>query len=209
MFGKKKAQETAQTQEDKEFEAKYAAKQERRKVEKMIVDADKTVASLIAKAAAAKQKGQAGPYNTYVSLIKVTRAKKKQAETFLAQVDAMETMQSLTKSSQELLGSMGNIMNSLGKLALDKGAVSDSQQSFNKAQRELEKQSMSIESFLSSMEMRIDESDDSGMIMEADSGIDSEIDAFILSSALDGISAPVSSGAPVGDLDEYKKLMNS
>lgn len=204
----KKSEEEAAAKAEAEFQAKYAAKQEKRKVEKIISDVDKTIQTLMTRAADAKAKGYTDMYRSCISFIKVARARKKQAEVFLFQMEAMQEMQSLSKSSAELLGSMSNIMNSLGKLSLDKTAMLNSQKDFSAAQMELDKQTANIEQFLSGMEMRV--SDDESADQFSDSSIEAEIDSLIMGNSI-SIATPTfdSSTNADSDLDSLKKLLES
>ena len=68
---------------DAEFQAKFAAKQERKKVEKTISEIDKSLEGLMAKAAESKSKGYEDVYRQCISMIKVARGRKMQAEKFL------------------------------------------------------------------------------------------------------------------------------
>ncbi len=216
MFGKekklKKAQEEERAREDAEFEAKFAARRERKNVEKIVADMEKTTKSLLVKAAEAKKKGQTTVYRNYVTTIKVARARKQQAENFLAQVDVMQEMQSITNSSKALLSSMGSIMNSLGKLTLDRSAILESQRDFAATQRELDKQGMTIEQFLSGMEMNLPEDESAYADM---SGVDKEIDAEVDSIILGGSASSAGTGtAPAAesgssDNDRFMGLLNS
>lgn len=205
-----KAKEEAQA--NAEFEAKFAAKQERRKVEKLVAEFDKSCQTLLGKAVEAKAKGQGAIYKTYVTAIKVARARKAQAENFLAQIDAMQEMQSITNSSKELLGSMGTIMGSLGKLTMDRSAVIESQKEFAAVQQSLERQGAGIDSYFSTLsDMLPDGQDDSYAMGEADSDIDAEVNAILRGSASSsGSSSGSSAGSSSsGDLDDLKRMLNS
>lgn len=203
---KKQQQEAAEkAKQNAEFEAKLTAKMERKKIEKMIAGTEKTENSLMASAAEAKQKGYAAVYKQQVSMIKVVRARKRQAEMFLYQVNAMEQMRDLAAGSTALLNSMGLIMGSLGKLSVDRTAMLNSQKDFADAQRQLEQQSMNIESFLSSMEMMVPE-EESSFDMYADADIDAEIDNFIKNGAAGGGATSASDDA---DIAKYKSLLGN
>ena len=179
---KKKAEEEAAAKAEAEYQAKFAAKQEKKKVEKTITEIDKSIANFIAKAAEAKQKGYADMYRQCVSFIKTARVRKKQAEMFLFQVDAMQEMQNITKNSSELLKSMNTVMSTLGKLSVDKSVLIKSQKDFMTAQAELNKQTDSIGMALSSMDDFMTDSEDSSVSF-ADEDIDAEINSFMQSSA--------------------------
>ena len=177
---KKKAEEEAAAKAEAEYQAKFAAKQEKKKVEKTVTEIDKSIANFIAKAAEAKQKGYADMYRQCISFIKTARVRKKQAEMFLFQVDAMQEMQNIAKNSSELLNSMNTVMNTLGKLSVDKSVLLKSQKDFMTAQTELNKQTDSIGMALSSMDDFMMGSEDSSVSF-ADEDIDAEINAFMQS----------------------------
>ncbi len=207
---RKLAEEQEAAKADAEFEAKFTAKQEKKKVEKIVGEMDKTINTLVARAAGAKAKGYTDIYKNCLSLIKVARARKKQAETFLFQMEAMQEMQALAKSSQELLGSMGSVMNSLGKLSLDKTVMLNSQKDFLATQRELEKQSMNIETYLSTMESNVDDGAD-GAQEFSDGDIEAEIDKFMVGNSINASSASSSQGGNDGgeDMEYLKKMLQN
>ena len=204
---KKEAEEAARL--EAEYEAKYKTKQERKRVEKLIVDVDKSIETMLARAASAKAEGYTEIFRQCILLIKTARARKKQAKMFLFQMEAMEQMQELSKSSSELLGSMNTIMTSLGKLSLDKSVMMNTQRDFAATQRELDKQSANLDQFLSGMEMHIDDSDmDTNQF--SDEAIEEEIDAYMMGKQIS--SAPVkSSTVSTGnsELDDIAKQLNS
>lgn len=204
-----KEEEAAKAKQEAEFDARFKAKQERKKVEKIIADMEKQGNELLAKAAEAKQKGQATAYRNYVSGIKLVRARKAQAENFLSQVDVMQSMQSITSSSKELLSSMGNIMNSLGKLTLDRSAMAESQREFAKTQQDLDKQGGTIESFLSGMEMVLPEEESSLDSAGVDQNIDAEIDSFLLNKSVNSLGAAPSQnpGSVQADIEQLKQVL--
>lgn len=211
-----KAEAAAAAKEDAVREAIYNAKCERKKIEKTVVAMDKTVGDLMAKAADAKVKGYTDIYNNCISMIKVARARKKQSEMFIFQIDAMMTMRDLAQNSTSLLESMGTVMNSLGALSLDKGSMMNSQRDFMKIQSELDRQTATIESFLSGMEMNLP---DSGLNVDdfSNATIEAEIDALINGSSAvgGGMSSFASSGSgssgtgDTADLDYMKRLLKS
>lgn len=223
MFNKEKRQQKAAAEaeakrladENAEFEAKYAAKQEKKKVEKVVSEMDKICQNLMQKAAEARMKGQGTVYKTYVQQIKIARARKNQAENFLAQVEAMEGMRSIANSSKELLDSMGVIMNSIGKLTLDRAAMAESQKDFMKVQQGLEKQSATIDQYLSGAEMMLPDDEMSSLAMaEVDSDIDAEIAAFMTNNTLNAVgsatySQPSAAAGVSDDIDNLKKMLNS
>ncbi len=204
----KKAEEEARQKADAEFEAKFAAKQERKKVEKIIAEMEKSAQNLVAKAAEAKMKGQGTIYRNYVSALKIARARKTQAETFLAQMDAMQEMQSITNSSKELLGSMGKIMSSLGKLTLDRNAMIESQRDFARVQQDLDRQGATIESYLSGTETMLpDDTEGSISDVSVDSEIDNEINAYIAGNAMG--RNPAGASGSSSEVEAYKNLLNN
>lgn len=204
---KKKQREEAEAaaRADAEFQASFTAKQERKKVEKMIAEIDKTLGEMMKNAAQAKAKGYTTSYQQYVQFIKVGRARKKQAEMFLFQMDAMQQMQSISKSSSSLLGSMNTIMTSLGKLSLDKSVMMETQRNFASTQQNLDKQSASIEQFLSGMEMSMPEDDDLDTAQYTDSSIDQEIDSLMMTGAIENATATADNGS----LDYLKQMLNN
>lgn len=208
---KQKAAEAAEAaRAEAEYAAKYAAKQERKKVEKMVGEFDRSIVSLMQKAAAAKTKGYSEIYRQCLSFIKIAKARKKQAEVFLFQIDAMQEMQSLSKSSSEMLTSMGTIMESLGKLSVDKSVMSDTQSAFRKAQQGLERQSMEIDRFLDGMEMSF--SDEEGT--QSDAEIEAEIGRYMSERGIDSSTAvpgslPTGAGETGDDMEYFKKLLQS
>lgn len=192
LFGKnkqtkeEKARAAEEAQREQEFQAKYTAKMKKKEVEKLIAEINKTEQNLIQRAAAAKQKGYGQIYTQCVTFIKVTRARKAQAEQFLFQMECMQDMQALSKNTAGLLGAMQEIAGSLGKLSLDKNVMMETQRNFAKTQSELDKQGMMFDQFLGSMEMALpDEVSDGGA---ADPMIDAEIDAFMLNGSLGSFS---------------------
>jgi hypothetical protein len=198
----KKELEAQQAKEQLEWDAKFAAKQKKKEIQKLIAEIEKKEKEIIANAAAAKTKGYNDVYRVQLSALKVARARKVQAEKFLFQIDTMEQMKSLSDSSQKLLGAMGDIMNTLGKLALDKDEMRQSQLDFANAQRNLDKQSQSSEQFFSQMEMNLPDEDDD---MMADVGygnedLESEINSFILGENTGG------SGMSEAENDEIAQL---
>ena len=198
----RKELEAQQAKEQLEWDAKFAAKQKKKEIQKLIAEIGKKEKEIIANAAAAKTKGYNDVYRVQLSALKVARARKVQAEKFLFQIDTMEQMKSLSDSSQNLLGAMGDIMNTLGKLALDKDEMRQSQLDFANAQRNLDKQSQSIEQFFSQMEMNLPDEDDD---MMADVGygnedLESEINSFILGESTGG------SGMSEAENDEIAQL---
>lgn len=202
------AEENAQY--EREFEAKQKVKEEKAKVERLIKDIDKSLESMMQKAANAKQEGFEEVYRQCVLFIKTAKARKKQAKMFLFQMEAMEEMRAISKSSNELLGSINNIMNSLGKLSIDKSVMMNAQKDFSSTQRELNRQSATLDQFLSGMEMNIDDTDVSGDQF-SDSAIENEISAFMQGGSV-GVSsqssAPTSSSKP-NDLDDIKKMLST
>lgn len=209
-----KEREAEEAKANAEFEARMTAKQEKKNVERKIAEMDKTISNMLSRAADAKAKRYDDIYRQCISMIKIARTRKRQAEMFLFQIEAMQEMQTLAKSSSELLGSMGNVMNSLGKLSLDKTAMMSSQKDFAKVQQELDRQTMSLESFLSGMETQL--SDDTFDIESdiSDSSIEAEIDKLLddrggLSDLGSGAAERRSSGKTDETLDGLKQLLNS
>lgn len=216
MFGKsreekrlQKEREAEEAKANAEFDAKLTAKQERKKVEKTVAEMDKSVSTLMERAAGAKVKGYTDMYRMCISMIKVARARKRQAEMFLFQMDAMQEMQKLANDSQALLGSMSAVMNSLGKLSLDKTVMLNSQRDFASVQRELERQTMNIDSFLGGMEMQLpDDGFDTTDL--SDSSIEAEIDEFINGGTVNiDAASPSSTGNTDADMERIKQLLNS
>ena len=201
----RKALEAQEAREQLEWDAKFAAKQEKKKIEKLIVDISKAEKDIIANAAQAKLKGYGDVYRMQLSALKLARARKTQAEKFLFQMDTMEKMKALSKSSTALLGSMNTIMSSLGKLSLDKDEMKRSQQNFATAQRNLGQQEQTIEQFFSQMEMHLPDEDDS--IMEdasyGNEALEKEIMAFMSGSAP---SNNVQGGNKAQENDEFAEL---
>ncbi len=214
LFGKKKDNKPTADEEnarlDAEFEAKFKAKQERKKIEKTINEIDASEQKLIAKAADAKTKGYRDVYGQCVTMIKVTRARKRQAEKFLFQMDAMQEMQSLSKGSMDLLNSIRTIADSLGKLSLDKSALMAAQKDFASVERELEKQSASLDIATDGFDSIMSTTDaDFGDF--ADSSIDAEIESFIMGNSMKSGNGSFSSlGSSSGssndaELEDLKK----
>jgi predicted nucleic acid-binding Zn-ribbon protein len=215
---KKQMEEAAeQARQDALYEAKIAAKNERKKVEKTIAEIDKSLSGLMTKAADAKAKGYNDVYRQCVTMIKVAKGRKMQAEKFLFQMDAMQEIQNIADSSSSLLASMGNIMNTLGKVSLDKNVMQDAQKNFMQAQRELDMQSNNIERFMGAMEMQLPE-DEMAQVGFSDDDIDAEIDAMLLGNAINNATvtpgAAPATAAPGGanidnEMDYLKKLSMS
>ena len=201
---KQRALEAAEAAKaEAEYNAKYAAKQERKKVEKMVAEFDKSISSLMDKAANAKVKGYEEIYRQCLMFIKIAKGRKKQAETFLFQMDAMQEMASISKSSTQMLSSMNNIMESLGKISLDKSVMHETQVSFRKAEQGLNKQSMAIDQFLGGMEMSFS---DEGM--ESDADIENEIGNYISEKKIDNASVDAGSSQS-DDMSYYQQLLQS
>lgn len=188
----RKELEAQQAREQAEWDAKFAAKQEKKKISRLIDEINKTEKDIMENAAVAKSKGYADIYRQQLSALKIARARKVQAEKFLFQIDSMEKMKSIADSSSDLLSSMGNIMNTLGKLSIDKDKMKKTQQDFMQTQMNLNKQSMSIDQFFGQMEMMIPDDDelieDDGGLLEAN--LEDEIQA-ILNSKVDGVSGDI------------------
>jgi hypothetical protein len=203
----RKELEAQQAREQAEWDAKYAAKQQKKEIQKLIVEIEKSEKDIIANAAAAKTKGYNDVYRVQLSALKVARARKTQAEKFLFQIDTMEKMKSLSDSSSKLLGSMGEIMNTLGALSLNKDEMKKSQMDFNNAQKNLDQQSRSIEMFFNQMEMSLPEEDDEMMsdVGYANEDLEKEINSFILGESGVGAGSP---GANVSQSanDEMEQL---
>jgi hypothetical protein len=202
----KRQQEEEEARANAEYEAKYAAKTERKKAEKIIVEIDKSLQGLMSKAAAAKSKGYEDVYRQCLGMIKIAKGRKAQAEKFLFQMDAMQEIQNISKSSTELLGSMSTIMGSLGKLSLDRSVLLNTQKTFGQAQRELDVQSNTIEGFIEGMTMNMPEDDilSGGM---SDSDIEADIDAMILGGQIS--SAKVSAQGGSDDMADLRKLLET
>ena len=201
---KQRALEAAEAAKaEAEYNAKYAAKQERKKVEKMVAELDKSISTLMEKAASAKVKGYEEIYRQCLMFIKIAKGRKKQAETFLFQMDAMQEMASISKSSTEMLGSMNNIMESLGKISLDRSVISNTQASFRKAEQGLSKQSMAIDQFLGGMEMSF-----SDECMENDDDIENEIGNYISEKKIDSASVDATSAQSI-NTSYYENLLKS
>ena len=201
----KRLEAEAAAKEEAEFEAKMVAKQEKKKVGKTIEEVDKAMKALMEKAAAAKSKGYEDIYRQCLSLIKVTKARKMQAEKFLFQVEAMETMQSISKGSEGLLQSMNSIMGTLGKLSVDKSVMINTQKNFGETQRKLEMESNNLEQFLSGMEMHFD---DGSSDQFSDSSIEDEVNQFMMGNEIDDSKVSVSSSGADSELEAMKKMLN-
>lgn len=177
---KKKEEELSRMKADAEFNAKYTAKQERKNVEKVIAEIDNSIKVFYDRAIEAKNKGYNDMYKKCLSFIKIAKMRKKQADMFLFEMDAMQQMQSISKNSKELFSSMKNVMGTLGKLSIDKAVISSMNTDFQKTQAELDKQSSNIEMALSGMEMQITDNFDDDEISEDD--IDREISGMMTKS---------------------------
>lgn len=207
----RKELEEKERREQLEWDSKFAAKQEKKKIEKLIMEISKSEKEIIAQAAQAKTKGYGDVYKVQLSALKVARARKVQAEKFLFQIDTMEKMKSLSDSSSQLLGSMNSIMSSLGKLSLDKDEMKRSQQNFAQAQRNLGQQAQSIDMFFSQMEMQLPDDDDMMMddVSYGNEDLEREINSYIMG------EAPASSGmggsannAVNDELAQLQQLLN-
>lgn len=174
---KKKEEELSKMKADAEFNAKYTAKQERKNVEKVIVEIDNSIKVFYDKAIEAKNKGYNDMYKKCISFIKIAKMRKKQADMFLFEMDAMQQMQSISKNSKELFTSMKSVMGTLGKLSIDKAVISNMNTDFRKTQAELDKQSSNIEMALSGMEMQITDNFDDDEI--SDDEIEMEISGMM------------------------------
>lgn len=207
----KRLEAEANAKADAEFQAKYTAKQERKKVEKMVASIDGSISALISKAAAAKAKGYTQVYQQCISFIKVARARKMQAETFLFQMDAMQEMKALSENSKDLLNSMSNIMGTLGKLSLDPTVMMQTQKDLNKTQMELDKQGASIDTFLDGMQMIMPEDANLDTAQFDDNDIAAEIDAFTINNALNNIDlgSGTSSESSAANNELFAQVLNS
>jgi hypothetical protein len=206
----KRLEEEARAKADAEYYAKREAEQQKRKIEKMIAETDKSIEELKAQAASAKANGYAPVYKQCVSFIKVAKTRRAQAEMFLAQINAMQQMKKLADNSKALLGSMNSVMNSLGKLSMDPEVMRGIQRDFDTAQMELDKQSDKIDVFLDGIDTSmVDDSEiDSELFSDAD--IDSEIDALLANSALSNAGAPGKSDSAQDDTTAYlNKMLNA
>jgi hypothetical protein len=184
-----------------EWEAKYAAKTEKKKVQKLIAEIEQKEQALIKNAAEAKSKGYMDVYRTQISFIKVARTRKMQAEKFLFQVDAMETMKSISDSSTGLLNSMSAIASTLGSLTIDKAAMMETQKNFIKTQEQLSRQNDMLEESSSSMEMTMDEVDVSDLESgygDLDKLIENDIESFIQNS-----------NAGNADISSYEQMLSN
>ena len=200
-----KAQAAEAAKAEAEFQAKFAAKQEKKKVEKTIAEVDKSLQVLMQKAADSKAKGYGDVYRQCVGMIKIAKGRKMQAEKFLFQMEAMQEIQNISKSSAGLLDSMSTIMNSLGKLSIDPAAMQNTQRSFLKAQSELDKQSATIDGFVEGMTMSMPDDDELGNNF-SDADIDAEIDSMILSGQISNATVAPSAKSDSNDLSDLKKL---
>lgn len=204
----KKQQEAEEAKANAEFEAKYAAKQEKKKVEKTIAEIDKSLQILMTKAAESKAKGYMDVYRQCVGMIKIARGRKMQAEKFLFQMDAMQEIQNISKSSTELLGSINTIMASLGRLSLDRTVVQDTQRRFIQAQGELDKQSNTIEGFIEGMTMNMPDDSDAGATF-SDADIDAEIDSFMVGHQINTATVTPPTKSENDEIAELRKLLQT
>ena len=182
---KRKEQEAAaNAKQEAEWKAKYTAKTKKKEVMKLIEEINQKEQALIKGAAEAKAKGFMDVYRNQISFIKVARARKMQAEKFLFQVDAMETMKSIADSSSGLLDAMGAIAGTLGALTIDKNAMLEVQKNFSKTQEQLDRQNMLLDEFTSGMEMSMDEVDVSDLDSTGlkDQDIANDIDLYLSAS---------------------------
>ncbi|MBO5850916.1 MAG: hypothetical protein J6R29_01120 [Clostridia bacterium] len=207
----RKAKQAQDRYEQLEDDAKYAAKLEKKKIEKLIIEISKTEKEIIAQAAQAKARGYGDVYKTQLSALKLARARKTQAEKFLFQIDTMEKMKTLSQSSSDLLGSMNTIMSSLGKLSLDKNEMKKSQQNFASAQKNLGQQAQTIDQFFSKMEMHLPDDEDS--IMEdvgyGNEALENEINAYMSGGVASASNVGASQGSAVDkELAELQQLLN-
>ena len=194
---KKSKEEKQKAAENAKFEAevnaKIAASTEKKKIEKMVAETEKAIAELTNQAAAAKAKGYEPVYRQCVNFIKVAKARRAQAEMFLAQINMMQQMKKLADNSKTLLGSMNNVMSSLGKLSMDPEVMRNIQKDFTSAQVALDAQNDKLDAFYDGMEMVMPEDTDLDVEQFSDADIDAEIDSLLANNALN--NAGVSSGA--------------
>lgn len=210
---KKSKEEKAKLAEKAKFEAeinaKVAANTERKKVEKMIGEIDKSISDLMAQAADAKRKGYAPVYKQCLSFIKVAKARKAQAEMFLAQISAMQQMKKLADNSKSLLGSMNSIMSSLGKISMDPEVMRGIQKDFMTAQADLDRQSGKIDTFLDGMEMMIPEDMDLDTEQYQDDEIEAEIDSLLATGALHNLGTGSHTASADDTMDYLNRILNS
>ena len=214
FMSKAKKEEQARAAEDAkreaEFNAKYAAKTERKNVEKIVTEMDQSLVALKQKAAEAKSKGYEDVYRQQVYAIKIAMGRKAQAEKFLFQMDTMQMMQKISGSSERLLDSMNNIMSTLGKLSLDPTAMRDAQRNFAETQKKLESQSAAIERGLDGTVMTMPSDEELGADV-SDAAIDAEIEAMILNGQISTAAAPAGTAANNSDsavLNELRAMAN-
>ena len=188
LFTTKKEREEKQRKEqealenakfENEVNAKMTAGTEKKKIIKLIAELEQKEKTLIKSAADAKSKGYGDVYRTHVSFIKTVRAQKMKADKFLYQVEAMQTMKSISDSSSALLDSMGKIANTLGTLTIDKNAMLDMQKKFVKSQEQLERTNILLEEVTEGMEATLDSVDISDLDGNIDQTIESDIESFI------------------------------
>lgn len=201
----KKQQEAEAARSEAEFQAKFAAKQEKKKVEKIIAEVDRSLQTLMTKAAESKARGYNDVYRQCLGMIKIAKGRKMQAEKFLFQMEAMQEIQNISKNSMEMLGSMNTIMNSLGKLSLDPTVMQNTQRNFLKAQGELDRQSSTIDGFVEGLTMNMPDDDELGANF-SDADIEADIDSMILGSQINNATVAPSGKSESDELAELRKL---
>ena len=206
----KRLEEEARAKADAEYAAKREADMQKRKIEKMIAEFDKSIAEFTNQAASAKANGYAPVYKQCVGFIKVAKAKRLQAQMFLAQIGAMQQMKKLAEHSKDLLGSMNSVMNTLGKFSLDPEVMRNIQKDYDTAQMELDKQSDKIDMFFEGIDTSMIEDVELDIDQFSDAEIDSEIDALLANSALANVGASSAAPAQQNETDAYlSKMLNA
>lgn len=201
----KGAKNEAKKTEDVEFEAKYTARLERKKIEKSVAEMSLSIDTLKEKAADAKVSGMTESYHMLVDQIKVAMLRKKQAEAFLYKLDAMLEMQKLAGQSESLLKSMGVIMEAIGKLTIDESVIKKSRKTYTDITQKLDNQSKTLDKY--TIAMKDAQAYEEGKDID-DSDIEKEIDDIIINRTQ---SVGIGSVSEIDDkkLAELQKRFNS
>lgn len=179
MFDKyraKKIEKQEQERDDREFDAKMALKNGRKGIEKFLDEAKGSISILTDKAVEAKKKGYDAPYRALVGQLRIAESRKRQAEAFLFQLDAMSEADKLARSSGGLLASMNSIMGAMGQLSFDKNAIIEGQKTYAKSSESLEKQSDMLDKMLGGMDFKVEMAGEAAVSEEE---IESKIQSLI------------------------------
>jgi hypothetical protein len=200
-----RAEKAQRLKDDQEFEARYQAKQERKNIEKFVAELDVSIGELMSKAVRAKQLGVTSTYKLIVNQLRMSECRKRQAESFLLQLDAMMDIQKMSELSQGFLTSMNAVLDTLGPLVFDSAAMDATQKRFQEATNKLSAQSEKIDMLADGNEMAVDISDENS-VSEAE--IDARVNNIIADLGKKTVSSNTTSVANK-DIDKINKFLQT